>query len=175
MKQKKMQIRRIVNQTGRMLSLSATLLLLTACAMRGWMGGGDAIRVTEAGRAQLCSAEDENPRVRIFDSAAAVIDWQERTGIRLAEFKALERGRYALVEMGQRYTGGYGLAVSREARVVGDSLQLVATFFSPKPGSMRTQMITSPCVLVHLTEGNYVGVEVFDQDGQRRASSRGDA
>lgn len=153
----------------------AMALLLSACGLRGWIGGGEAIRVTEAGRSQLCSAEDENSRVRIFDSAAAVIDWQERTGIQLAEFKDLERGRYALIEMGQRHSGGYGLAVSREARVVGGTLHLVATYFSPKAGSMSIQTITSPCVLVHLTEGEYIGVEVYDQDGQLRAASMGDA
>ncbi|MES0872533.1 protease complex subunit PrcB family protein [Sinimarinibacterium thermocellulolyticum] len=155
------------------LTAGVVTLLLSACALRGWIGGGEAIRVTEAGRAQLCSAEDDTSRVHIFDSPAAVIDWQERTGIRLAEFKDLERGRYALIEMGQRHTGGYGLAVSREARIVGNTLRLVATFFSPKAGSMRTQMITSPCVLVHLTEGDYVGVEVYDQNGELRAASQG--
>lgn len=146
-------------------------VLLGACGLRGWMGGGDATDVSEVGRSQLCTAEDENARVQIFDSPAAVIDWQERTGIRLAEFKDLELGRHALIEMGQRHTGGYGIAVSREARVSGDRLQVYATFFSPGAGSMRTQMITSPCVLVHLPEGPYVGVEVYDQTGARRASS----
>jgi hypothetical protein len=161
--------------TLRTITTGAMALLLSACGMRGWIGGGDAIRVTEAGRSQLCSAEDENSRVRIFDSAAAVIDWQERTGIKLAEFKDLERGRYALIEMGQRHTGGYGLAVSREARIVSGNLHLVATYFTPKAGAMRTQMITSPCVLVHLTEGDYIGVEVYDQDGTLRTASKGEA
>ena len=145
--------------------------LLGACGLRGWMGGGDAIEVHEVGRSQLCSAEGDDARVQIFDSPAAVIDWQDRTGIRLAEFKDLERGRHALIEMGQRHTGGYGIAVSREARVIGDRLQLYATFFAPRAGSMRAQMISSPCVLVHLPEAPYVGVEVYDQTGALRASS----
>ena len=152
----------------------AAALLLSACGLRGWIGGADAIGVTEAGRSQLCSAEDENSRVHIFDSAAAVIDWQDRTGIHLAEFKDLERGRYALIEMGQRHSGGYGLAVSREAAIVGNTLRMAATFFSPKSDSMSAQMITSPCVLVHLPEGEYIGVEVYDQNGALRAASMGD-
>jgi hypothetical protein len=159
------------DKTLRTLLMAGTAVLLSACGLRGWMGGGDATEVREVGRSQLCTAENENARVWIFDSPAAVIDWQERTGIRLAEFKDLERGRHALIEMGQRHSGGYGLAVSREARVSGDRLQVYATFFSPGAGSMRTQMITSPCVLVHLPEGPYVGVEVYDQRGERRASS----
>jgi hypothetical protein len=153
------------------LTLVGLASLLGGCGLRGWIDGGDAVEVREVGRSQLCSAEGENARVRVFDSPAAVIDWQERSGIRLAEFKDLERGRHALIEMGQRHTGGFGIAVSREARIVGDRLQVYATFFAPRADSMRTQMISSPCVLVHLPEARYVGVEVYDQTGALRAST----
>ncbi len=143
--------------------------VLSACGL--FKTQGDATEVKEVGRSQLCSAEDEEARVRIFDSPAAVSDWQERTGIQLAEFADLERGRYALIEMGQRHTGGFGIAVSREGSVAGNTLRVYATFFSPGEGSMRTQMITSPCVLVQLPDGPYVGVDVYDQTGSLRARS----
>ncbi len=166
-----MKIATLRGATLRFLPIIGTALLLGACGLRGWMSGSEATEVREVGRSQLCSAEGEEARVQIFDSPAAVIAWQERTGIRLAEFKDLEVGRHALIEMGRRHSGGYGLAVSREARVSGDRLMVYATFFAPAAGSMRAQMITSPCVLVYLPDGPYVGVEVYDQSGERRASS----
>lgn len=132
---------------------------------------GERLDVVEAGRSILCSAEEPSARVQIFDSAAAVQQWQARTGIELAVFGELDRGRYALIEMGQRHTGGYGVAVSREARISGNTLRLYATFFEPDAGAITSQMINSPCALVYLPEGAYIGVQVYDQHGQLRADS----
>lgn len=144
---------------------------LSACSIGKWFTRGSSIEVIEAGRAQLCSAEEPAARVQIFDSAAAVVAWEQRTGISLNIDGMLANGRYALIEMGLHNTGGYGIAVSREARHAGDTLNIFATFFSPAPGAMTTQMITSPCVLVRLPTADYVFVDVYDQDGVRRASS----
>lgn len=144
---------------------------LSACSLGNWFTRGSSIEVIEAGRAQLCSAEDASARVQIFDSAAAVVAWEQRTGISLNIDGMLDTGRYALIEMGQHNTGGYGLAVSRDGRHTGDTLRIFATFFSPAAGAMTTQMITSPCVLVRLPVADYVFVEVYDQDGALRASS----
>ncbi len=147
-------------------------LLLSACGVTTWFARGEPVDVTEAGRAQQCAAEDATTRVRVFESPADVQAWQQRSGVDLNRIEPLVPGRYALVEMGQRQSGGYGIAVSRDARQVGDTLRIYATFFSPAPGAMTPQVITSPCVLVRVPGTALGPVEVFDQDGERRASSQ---
>jgi hypothetical protein len=150
--------------------------LLAACstvsAVSGWFKGGETVEVVEVGRSQTCgSTGGSEPRLRLFASASAANGWQQITGMQLKLTEDLKPGMYASIEMGQRSTGGYGIAVSRDGKLVDGRLQLFATFFSPAPGSMRTQMITSPCVLVRLPDVEFSVVEVYDQDGELRASS----
>ncbi len=145
--------------------------LLSACSLSGWfVGKGDAISVTEVARAQLCTAESEESRVTLFRSAEEALAWQQRSGIDLKLTPDLKPGRYALIEMGQRHTAGYGIAVSREAREVGGNLQIYTTYFAPAADAMTAQMISSPCVVVRLPNALYGAVEVYDQDGQLRAT-----
>lgn len=148
----------------------AATLGLSACGMREWFVTSDPVEVVEVARSQLCSAEQPEARIRVFESPAAVAGWQQLTGIDLRT-GPLAQGHYALIEMGQHHTGGYGIAISREARIRDDVLQIYATFFSPSARGVVTQVITSPCVLVRLPGGYYREVEVYDQDGALRASS----
>ncbi|MEQ1439694.1 protease complex subunit PrcB family protein [Fontimonas sp. SYSU GA230001] len=145
-----------------------TAAALSACGIGRWFERGERVEVFEVARAQLCGAE---PGVRLLDSADAVRDWLQRAGIAVRLSEPLEPGRYALIEMGQRTTGGYGLAVSRRARQSGAVLRIQATFFAPAPGAMTTQMLTSPCALVRLPDSEFGVIEVYDQNGQRRLSS----
>ncbi|HEY1077082.1 MAG TPA: protease complex subunit PrcB family protein [Fontimonas sp.] len=153
------------------LGLLAAVALLPACGISRWFGdGGDAVSVAEVARAQLCTAEDETSRVTLFRSALEAQEWQQRTGIELRLTDELKAGRYALIEMGQRHTAGHGIAVSREAREVAGNLQIYTTYFAPAADAMAAQMISSPCVLVRLPNALYGAVEVYDQDGELRAT-----
>lgn len=144
---------------------------VTACGWNRWLWRGTPLQAVELGRAQLCADGQDGVRVRWFDTAADVRLWQQQTGVDLRLKTIPERGRYVLIELGQRNTGGYGIAVSREARLLGTTLYLYATFFAPAPGAMTVQMITSPCVLVHLPEADFAAIEVYDQEGRLRASA----
>ncbi|MFA5939280.1 MAG: protease complex subunit PrcB family protein [Sinimarinibacterium sp.] len=141
---------------------------LTGCGIGVWFVRGEAAEVIEVARAQLCGSE---AGVRVLDSAESVSEWLQSSGIPLRLDDPLDPGRYALIEMGQRSTGGHGLAVSREARQSGVVLKIYATFFSPAPGAMATQMITSPCALVRLPDTEFSVIEIYDQSGVRRISS----
>jgi hypothetical protein len=101
----------------------------------------------------------------------AVMDWQASRGVVLAGPESLSKATYAVVENGMRPTGGYSLAVSRSALLRGEKVVLQATFFSPAAGSLRTQALSSPCVLVQLPEGRYSVVEVRDPAGNTVADS----
>jgi hypothetical protein len=153
----------------------APALLLTAalagCAMPGMFSRGTPIEVREVGRSLYCNTPSESSRVLLLRDPQAVLDWQASRGIALAGGEALAQTAYAVVEMGGRPTGGYGVAVARTATLRDEDVTLSATFVSPAPGSIRTQALSSPCVLVQLPRGRYARVEVVDQSGEVRARS----
>ena len=128
------------------------------------------IEVREVGRSLYCNTAGEDARVVLLADPQAVLDWQAARGITLAGSETLAQTAYAVVEMGVRPTGGYGLAVARAAVLRDERAILSATFVSPPPGSIRTQALSSPCVLVQLPRGRYSEVEVEDQTGTVRAS-----
>lgn len=157
------------------------LLLLSGCAQapsqkqEAWYGLGrwftpeSDVQVAEAGRSQQCHTEDTESKVTLFATLTDVRAWEAASGVKVADAQATESA-YALVEMGRRNTGGYGIAISREAGKRGDELWLRATYVSPAPGRMVTQALTAPCVLVSLPQA-FGKVNVQDQSGQVRAKT----
>ena len=123
------------------------------------------IEVREVARSLYCNTPGEQAAVELLPDAQAVIGWQSARGVALAGSESIVQSPYAVVEMGARPTGGYGLAVARGAVLRGETAVLKATFVSPSPGSLRTQALSSPCVLVQLPRGRYSAVEVQDPTG----------
>ena len=153
-----------------------TALLAGVVALAGCAGAADLfsaqapIQVREVARSLYCNSGAEDTQAQLLPDAQAVLDWQAARGIVLAGSESLAQAPYAVVEMGLRPTGGYSLAVATAAKLVGERVVLHATFFSPAPGSLRTQALSSPCVLVQLPAGRYAGVEVRDPTGAVRAT-----
>lgn len=159
-------------------------LLTAGCAAPGWLRLPDAsslwpsspltsVRVEEVARANVCNTVTGEPDLSLLSGTAALdalaaqrgFEWVRTTSLTLPETT------YAVIEIGQRTNGGYGLAVSREAAVDGDALLLRATFFEPQPGRWASDQPSSPCVAVALPEGVSFGrVRVFDQSGRIRVS-----
>lgn len=151
-------------------------LLVPVLALAGCAGAADLfssrapIQVREVARSLYCNSSAEDVQARLLPDAQAVLDWQAARGITLAGAESLAQAPYALIEMGLRPTGGYSLAVASAAELRGERVVLRATFFSPAPGSLRTQALSSPCVLVQLPAGRYAAVEVQDPAGTVRAA-----
>lgn len=129
------------------------------------------IEVREVARSLYCNTDGDGARATLLAGPQAVLDWQAGRSLALAGSESLAQGPYAIVEMGTRPTGGYGLAVARSAVLRDETVVLSATFVSPAPGSIRTQALSSPCVVVQLPPGRYAIVEVRDPTGEVRASS----
>lgn len=128
--------------------------------------------VTEVARSQRCNAPDDISRVTLLADRVAVARWQEERGVQLQGNEAIAEAAHALVDVGQRRSGGYGLAVTRKAVLHEDGhLYLRATFVEPAEGAAVTQEITSPCVLVKLPKGRIPFVRVYDQTDRLRADS----
>jgi hypothetical protein len=152
-------------------------LLLAAAALAGCgfspdrlFSSSSQIEVREVGRSLYCKTPGEDAQARLLPDLRAVVDWQAQRGVTLAAKESLVQAPHVVVEMGTRPTGGYGIAVARQAELRGDLVTLQATFVSPAPGSMRTQALSTPCVLVRLPPGRYGRVEVQDPTGTVRAS-----
>ena len=127
------------------------------------------IEVAEAGRSLQCHTAGGEPRVALFAGLAALRDWQSQRGVEFTGGGTLAEAPYAVIEMGARPTGGYGLAVSHAAVLRGELVILQANFIGPPEGTAVAQMLTSPCVAVRLPPGRYSLAEVQDPDGKVRA------
>lgn len=162
------------------LSGSLALCLLSGCSSLSMpsfagvdrlMSRGSNTEVLEVSRGLDCGSAQPETRIQRFASAEAYRSWAAARGLALPQTEALAPGSYALVEMGQRRSGGFGLAVSRQAERRGATLRLRATFIEPGPDAMVTQALTAPCVLVRLPEeaDTTARIELYDQTGALRA------
>lgn len=150
------------------------MLLLSGCTDLGWLlrfSGDTPVEVRELARSQQCATPNDKSAVNVFADAAEFRRWQDQRGIKLIDTDAMPAGPYALVEMGLRATGGFGVAISRKAGVRRDLVILKGTFIAPAADLVLAQVETSPCVLVGLPSGFYRGVVVFNQAGDIQATS----
>jgi len=130
-----------------------------------------AVQAIEVSRLEQCHSTGREPSLTVFDDPTAVNAWEEGRGIKLTPAKgALPPGMYAIAEMGERGTGGYALAVSRQAAVKDEVLYLKASFLVPGNAGMVTQSPTSPCSLVLVATRSYSRVVLLDQANKVRAS-----
>lgn len=134
-----------------------------------WFSPEKTVKLEEVWRAQQCGTAGEAAAVRLFTLEAAR-EWADARGFDLRAESWLDTP-YALVEMGQRNSGGYGLAVSQVGGSRGKEVLLRATFISPAPDAMTTQALTAPCALVRLPAGAWSRVLLIDQAGVKRAAS----
>lgn len=121
--------------------------------------------VRESGHALNCGTTDNQIRVQLFLTKDEAKQWERSRNLSL-----LKPGggnlAYALVDMGQQPSGGYGVLVSRKAEMSGDMLTLKATLIQPEPDQIVPLEPTNPCALIALPQGDYKQVEVKDQNGQ---------
>lgn len=127
-----------------------------------------AVEVIEIGRSAHCNSVGREASLAVFNDPAAVMAWQQERGVQLV-VGDLPAGNYAIAEMGERNTGGYALAVSRQAAFKDQRLYLKASFLHPTVAGMATQVLTSPCSLVALPLREFVGAVLLDQSNRPRA------
>jgi hypothetical protein len=78
-----------------------------------------------------------------------------------------------LVEMGQRSTLGYHIALTGadDLRITRGLARLTLDWVQPPAGVMVAQMISSPCLLLKLGRGDYTSVQILDKQGASRADT----
>lgn len=128
------------------------------------------VEAIEVGRAAQCGSVGREPALEFFPDAESVNAWETARGVSFAPpGTRLAPGVYAIAEMGERNSGGYALAVSRQAAFKEGVLYLKASFLVPGNSSMVTQVVTSPCSLVLLPTRPYSQVLLLDQTNKVRA------
>lgn len=147
-------------------------LALSGCAVISQIFvTGKPVDVAPVGYALDCGSQRPETTVRTLVNADELQKWQMSRGLTLLRADAPQDGPYALVELGQRATGGYGLVVSRDADIRKNVLFLHVTFITPNGDHPGTPQPTSPCVLISMPPGFYQGVSVVDQSGKVVATS----
>lgn len=147
----------------------APVALLAGCAS---LSPAMPFEARVVGHSLYCNTPGAGAAVAWLADAAALRQWQAGRGVALFD-PAGEPGPFVVVEMGPRPTGGYDLTVSSNASKRGDTISLQAEFSGPPPGSLRTQALSSPCVLVQLPPGDYATIEVRDPGGALLAKGVG--
>lgn len=111
--------------------------------------------------------DDSGPTLVIGTSDAA-----RATIARLVPGASAAAGRVMVaVFQGQQTTGGYSVRVTGIERR-GDQLLVRATFTSPGPGAIVTQVLTSPAHVVSIAAADAAGLHeavLFDETGAEQA------
>lgn len=129
------------------------------------------VEAIEIGRLSNCNSSGRESSLELFTDPAAVKAWEASRGVQLSPTGGeLPPGTYVIAEVGERATGGYSLAVSRQAAVKDDVLYIKASFLVPGNANMVTQAVTSPCSLALVPTRLYGRVLLLDQANKVRAS-----
>lgn len=130
-----------------------------------------AIEAVEIGRAQQCNSQGRESVVNLFTDVSQLKAWEVTRGVQLMPVTGtLPPGSYVIAEMGERNTGGYALAISRQAAASNDTLYLKATYLHPSAAGMATQILTAPCSLVALrSTKSFSRAILLDQANKVRA------
>jgi hypothetical protein len=123
-----------------------------------------------------CGCEDRQPQVRW------VTDRNQLTAaLAAARSKALETrfARYSMdwqrnglvwIDMGLKPSGGYALSLARPAATLSADVAVITVRWrQPRPGSVVTQQLTAPCLLVRLERGKFHSIKIEDEAGRERA------
>lgn len=79
------------------------------------------------------------------------------------------REALVLIHMGLKPTGGFALELAEPvAPVYRDTAVITLQWRHPGPGSIVTQQITSPCLVLKLAKGTYGAIEIRDETGRVR-------
>jgi hypothetical protein len=73
------------------------------------------------------------------------------------------------IQMGQKPSGGYGIELAEpHATLNGGEALIRLRWIEPAPGTIVTQILTSPCLIVSLPKGAYEKIAITDENGSVR-------
>lgn len=158
-----------------------TALLAVALAACADAGGkrmlSGAVSVVEVHRSNVCGTAGAATQISFFPDMAALQAWQATHNVETFD-RPIGQSEYALIELGERSTEGYGILVSRQAQLRDGTLRLTATFLTPPTQQTSADMpapgassaaANSPCVLIALPKIELRALILLDPGGVERA------
>lgn len=158
-----------------LLALAAVLLAVACAAQKHGHQHGEA-KATVVRADTQCGGEASAPTARWISNEGALRAALGAGGVFGVEAvsPAVDFAKEGVlaIHMGQRTTGGYGLALHDPTVTIADHVgTVVVRFEEPAPGMMVTQVLTSPCLLLRMTRGSLREVRVVDPAGVVRATA----
>jgi len=111
-----------------------------------------------------CGEPEE--RAHVIASRAAWRAWREQQPSGTSDTAEFDfaQGRIVVIAMGQQRTAGYGLALGDDrARFVNGVLSISVTWHIPGPADIVPQVLTSPCMAVHVPVAAITAVDILKQ------------
>jgi hypothetical protein len=160
------------------LPAAVAVLILCGCLSAAPPGNpsSDRLSVETIWAGNQCGCEDRQPRVRWMADRN-----QLTAALAAAGSKALETrfARYSMdwqqdglvwIDMGLKPSGGYALSLARPVAALAAGVAVITVQWRhPRPGSVVTQQLTAPCLLVRLERGKFHSIKIEDETGRERA------
>jgi hypothetical protein len=123
-----------------------------------------------------CGCETRQARVRWVtdpDRLAAAMAAAESAVLRdQVPHRPMDWGHNGLVwiDMGLKPTGGYALRLAAPSASISSGVAVITVRWrQPRPGSIVTQQLTSPCLILKLARGNLHTIKIEDESGRVHA------
>jgi hypothetical protein len=154
--------------------LFATASLLPACSYTA-----DMTKMTFSAKTlyadQYCGRDAKEPRVSTISNTEDLKAVYQRlrqhfvgSKIKIPDID-FQHDTVVLIEMGMRPTGGYSLSLADEAiQRANHTLIVNVVWNQPIPGTMVTQALTSPCLLIQVNKTGFNKIQVRDQNNKVR-------
>lgn len=157
----------------------AAALILCSCLAASQPGNPASLRLPVATfwAGSQCGCEARQPLVRWVTNrnrlAAALSSTASTTMATQVARHPVDWKRYGIVwiDMGLKPSGGYSLSLAAPAATVSAGVAIITVRWrQPRPGSVVTQQLTSPCLLLKLVRDNYHTIQIIDEAGRLWAS-----
>jgi hypothetical protein len=155
----------------RLLVLSLGLPWLAACSLNPMHANADQARVLA--KSDYCGTSSQTAAVHYFGDGESFGNWASQRGITEFDGQGIPASGVAVVEMGQRPTGGYNIRLDEEnTGADGDTFTLRVRWEAPRLDAAVSQALIAPCLLIQPPPGDYRRIQLVDQLGNTRATAR---
>ncbi|MEM7219008.1 MAG: protease complex subunit PrcB family protein [Pseudomonadota bacterium] len=148
---------------------AAAIALLTSAALAGCVDQAE-LDTSVAFSHDRCRNIDAGARIVSFSEAATLRGSQllgaPPESIAGAESEPADAPpRLVAISKGPQPTPGYGFALAGPARLHEDTVHLRVDWLTPPADKPVAQVMTNPCIVVAIEEGNWRRIEVTETDG----------
>ncbi len=135
--------------SGQLLSITALTLITSACSHSQSINfsvikESNQCRISTQTISKLSGEEQE----KFAKTLSGFANPDQEKSLKQLFQRHAESETLFLVSQGQKSSAGYGFEIiSHSGTLVNNTLRLPISFTSPEPGSMRAQVMTSPCLI----------------------------